>query len=459
MPQPNTQQFQQISQELYSKNVELLYANKEMALVQELYQILISSDELEDTAQRCLDLITKQLNCISGLVVLANKSNTKLSPVAVSHTQQTAKAAKLLPKDITELQVPTSSRKNLMADVHRHGRRRVSHDYHQILYPAVEEEVSDQLQDKAEIETILIFPLELGDKKLGVMTLSYDRKTTDLSKFERQVLKQIAPIVSIALDRTMLWQDLQDTTTKLRAANRSLRQLDKLKDEFISIASHELRTPMTALRGFLWMANQHTDKMPKKVQGYIERSLKSAEHLVDLTKDILDVSRIEGERLELQPIEFNLTELVQDIVAEFEQEAKERGHSLTAPTLPPKVMVCADPDRIRQVIINLISNALKYSQTDSSITVLLKKDAGQAEVSVVDEGPGIAKSDQAQLFNKFSRLQNNLGDGESISGTGLGLYIAKQIITLSNGQVGVESDVGQGSRFYFSLPLANKKSK
>lgn len=308
-----------------------------------------------------------------------------------------------------------------------------------------------------------VVPLIAGKDKVGCLVLGEKQSGDVYADRDISLIEIIAPQFALALQNAArfetieqfnitLKEEVKKATENLRSANKRLKELDKLKDEFVSVTSHELRTPITAIRGYLWMAAKKSDQLPPKTKEHVMRAFHASEHLAALTNDILDVSRIEGSRFELNPERFDLKTLIDEVVDELQQKADDKKQKLKS-ELEKSITVEADPERIRQVLVNLIGNAIKYTPDKGSITVSIEEADGSIKVNVTDTGSGIAKDDIPKLFHKFTRLENSYIKQANIPGTGLGLFVCKKIIELSGGTLGVVSKLGQGSTFYFTLPI------
>ncbi len=240
--------------------------------------------------------------------------------------------------------------------------------------------------------------------------------------------------------------------------NAKLHQLDKLKDDFVSVASHELRTPMTAIRSYVWMALHRADiTLSQKMERYLYRTLISTERLINLVNDMLNVSRIEAGKIEISPKSFDILALAKDVMEEVKLKADEKRLKLSVleHSLPP---VFADPDKVHQVLLNLVGNALKFTYPGGSISLDFFTDGISLETSIKDNGSGIAKEDLGKLFHKFGRLDNSYTSISTSGGTGLGLYISKSLVELMHGKIWAESEgVDKGAKFSFSLPVATKQ--
>lgn len=233
---------------------------------------------------------------------------------------------------------------------------------------------------------------------------------------------------------------------------RRLKEVDKMKDEFISIASHELRTPITTLKGYLSMALEgdygELNEVGKKGFKIMEASVN---RLGSLVEDLLNVSRIEQNRLLVKRAPIELPALLDSIVAEFELRVKEKG-LVMKPNIPrdlPKVF--ADEDKLRQVLVNLVGNSVKYTKEGEIELIAKKEDDRLLTITIKDTGIGMSGEEREKLFDKFYRVQTD--ETRGIVGTGLGLWITKQLVELMGGKIYVDSIKHVGSQFYFTLPI------
>jgi signal transduction histidine kinase len=240
------------------------------------------------------------------------------------------------------------------------------------------------------------------------------------------------------------------TAVGQRAAKAA--ELDRMKDEFVSVVSHELRTPLTAIRGSLQLLLSDHDAVPDPENRHLlKTALNSCERLVRIVSDILDVSKIEAGRLTLRPRELSLAEVVAHSIDGVRQIAAQGGVRFVDNVPRDLPHVAADADRLTQAVINLLSNAVKFSPPNSTVTIDGRQDAGSVTISVRDQGPGIPAEDIPRLFEKFHQLD---GSGtRRVGGTGLGLVITKAIIEQHGGEMRVESRAGAGSTFSVVLPV------
>jgi PAS domain S-box-containing protein len=245
----------------------------------------------------------------------------------------------------------------------------------------------------------------------------------------------------------------QETTFELKRANLihdQLQQLNEYKDQFIGVASHELKTPLTSIKGYLQLAERNLVGTENKM--LLNKTLKQVDKLTTLVSDLLDVSRIQSGKLQFSVETFSLNQLLAELVENINDT--QQTHQVTL-TVAEEVEVEADKMRIEQVIMNVLNNAVKYSPDHKQINVRMNKLDKEVIVSVQDQGIGIDKDFHKHIFRRFHRIANE----NRFSGLGLGLFISYEIIKRHEGKMWLESEPGKGSTFYFSVPLINRESK
>ncbi|HLI07869.1 MAG TPA: ATP-binding protein [Ktedonobacteraceae bacterium] len=299
---------------------------------------------------------------------------------------------------------------------------------------------------------ILYAPMNLGDQLLGFITVDYGGVAHDYSDEEKSIAKAIARLTTLVIERERLMREREES----RASELALREANRRMEEFLSIASHELRTPLTTIKGNTQLAIRQMrstfdtfDRMLKLFEG-TDRQTQRLNRLID---DLLDVSRVQADRLELFPTSCDLASIVREVTEEQRSAWPQRvillkmDDGVSAP-------IYADAQRIAQVVSNYLNNALKYSTEEKPVHITFQVEGEQARVSVQDEGPGLSPEVQSHIWERFYRVPGiEVQNGSSV-GLGLGLHIAQTIIEQHSGQVGVVSTQGQGSTFWFTLPLA-----
>lgn len=246
-------------------------------------------------------------------------------------------------------------------------------------------------------------------------------------------------------------QELQEARRALEEEVEIRKQAEKQKDEFMSIASHELKTPLTSITAYLQLLENTIDDPSSEAYIFLQRALSQSNKLHSLIKDFLDTSRIESGKLQLNKREFDFSNLLAnavDLISKMHPSKKIFTEGVT------DILVYGDEMRLEQVLVNYLTNAIKYSPEAKEVKVRCEIHEDQLTVQVIDQGIGIPKARQKKLFEKFYRV-----DEASVrfEGLGMGLFICKEIITRHDGMVGVESEVGQGSVFYFRIPVRKEK--
>ena len=234
-----------------------------------------------------------------------------------------------------------------------------------------------------------------------------------------------------------------------------LASLDQMRKDFVANVSHDLRSPLTSIHGFVRAFLDDTIPNERK-RHYLTIMNEQTERMMKLVNDLLDMARIEAGQLEIRPVIFNVSELVRQVVARMEPEwVKKQVNVELLSEEAQDIHVCADPDRIDQVIVNLLQNAVQISSPASSVEVIVKKEA-QAVVSIRDYGPGIRQEDIESIWERFYKADKAR---TKQAGTGLGLSIVKHLLDLHQSPIYVKSEVGNGSIFTFTLPLAPNRSQ
>ena len=242
----------------------------------------------------------------------------------------------------------------------------------------------------------------------------------------------------------------------LQAAMADAKKANLAKSDFLSSMSHELRTPLSAILGFAQLIESGTPQPTPTQKRSVDQILKAGWYLLDLINEILDLALIESGKLILSLEPISLTEVVLECKAMILPQAQKRGITVSFPLLEFPYTVKADRTRVKQVLINLLSNSIKYNREGGSVVVdCVTTDGGRIRIGVKDVGEGLSPEKLAQLFQPFNRLGQESNDEE---GTGIGLVVSKRLIELMGGVIGVDSVVGEGSVFWFELNLTNESS-
>ena len=258
------------------------------------------------------------------------------------------------------------------------------------------------------------------------------------------LLQTFATQSVLAIENARLFREIEEKGRQLESAS-------KHKSQFLANMSHELRTPLNAILGYTELILDNIyGEVGEKVRDILVRLEKSGRHLLALINDVLDLSKIEAGQLTLALSEYSMSDVVQTVATAVEALAAEKRLALQVTVAPGLPLGRGDERRLSQVLLNLVGNAIKFTEA-GEVRVEVRAADGAFRVAVADTGPGIAPEDQEKIFQEFQQVDSS--STRKKGGTGLGLSIAKRIVELHGGRIGVESSPGQGSTFWFTLPV------
>ncbi|UCF81977.1 MAG: response regulator [Desulfobacteraceae bacterium] len=317
-------------------------------------------------------------------------------------------------------------------------------------------------------------PLLAGEKALGVMAVDWVKTKQPFSEDRVNSLIAFANTAALAIENAMLYTNLEERvqkrTRQLEIANQRLKELDKVKSDFLSTVSHELRTPLTSVLGFariiakkfqtsllphLDQSKKKTLRDAKRMQENLEIIIEEGERLTRLINEVLDLEKIEAGKMEWKMREVSLLEVVETAVNATASLAKEKELEVKVVPRGEDFQFCGDPDRLTQVVTNLLSNAIKFTE-EGFITCELEREEDVITVKVIDTGIGLAQDDIELIFDRFKQIGDTLTDRPK--GTGLGLPISKEIIEYHGGRIWAESELGRGSTMIFTLPVIRRQA-
>jgi signal transduction histidine kinase len=290
--------------------------------------------------------------------------------------------------------------------------------------------------------TLAAAPLLRDAEPVGAIFVSA-REPNALTERHLRLLETFADQAVIAIENARLFQELADKSAQLEQASQH-------KSEFLANMSHELRTPLNAIIGFTEvLLEKYFGEVNAKQEDYLKDVLTSGQHLLALINDILDLSKVEAGRMELELATFDLGPALEAGLVMVKERASRGGIALSLEVAEKVGRIEADERKVKQVLFNLLTNAVKFTPDGGKVTVSARRGDGRVEVAVADTGVGIAPEDLGRIFDEFGQARNQAGQGE---GTGLGLALCKRFVELHGGTVAVTSEVGVGSTFTVALP-------
>jgi two-component system, NtrC family, sensor kinase len=293
------------------------------------------------------------------------------------------------------------------------------------------------------IRAILAVPMVRESRLIGCLGVTRNRPG-EFPAATIELLRTFATQSALAIQNARLFHEIEDKSRQLEAASRH-------KSEFLANMSHELRTPLNAIIGFSEVLIERMfGELNDKQEEYLKDIYASGQHLLSLINDILDLSKIEAGRMELEAAEFDLPSTIENALILVRERAGRRGITLGRTVDERLGVIRADERKLKQVLLNLLSNALKFTPEGGRIDVRAVMNDGEAEISVTDTGVGIAPEDQQAVFEEFRQVGTA---DKKVEGTGLGLALSRKFIELHGGRIWVKSQLGTGSTFTFTIPI------
>ncbi len=432
-------------------------SKKTLESIWRLEKIILDTLDFNDVVQKIVDSTITELGYLDlgyeiVVLCLVNRDQQTLERISISQTKRAKEALEKTSVPFHKIIIPLSEKDNLLIHAINTNETQVCVSWYDILRPTLSEEESLKLQSELEIKNSVILPVRYGNQTIGAMIFSMSKDDSEMTEDERDLLHSFTDVVGLAVQNASIYTDLNQTKKQLESANEDLKALDKLKDEFLSMASHELKSPMNAVKNYLWMSLNKGLENPERLKEYLTVAYEQIQRLTSLVNDLLDVSRIESGRIKLEKTDIDLAKAIKETVEIFETQAKNKNLQLINRVTDP-VTVSTDDTKLREILTNLVSNAVKYTLT-GSITISTEKKEGFLRINVTDTGSGITPEDQQKLFQKFSRVNASYKGLAAVEGTGLGLYISKQFIEIMGGKIGLDSTIGTGTTFWIELPIA-----
>lgn len=447
------QKVEERTRTLKEVNLTLEDRNRFLTAMQSITSMVTRTLDLKQVNQMIVDAIASQLGYVGGILSFVTKDKKSLKVGAITNNALSKEAISILGQDPRDYESPLVENFNFGVQAVLYKKIIFSERLSDFLSPPVDKKTIDQIQKKLGIETAVAVPIFSEGQIIGVINFLSPLKQEKISSIDMEIMNALSNQVGIVSRNLQLYNNLQKANRELQDANMRLRELDKTKSEFLSIASHQLRTPISAIKGYLsMMIDGDYGKMPDSISEVLKNLLESSARLARLINVFLNVSRIESGRLKLDKKPTQINEVIDSVIVELINQAEQKGLKLVykkPKKIPP--LILADGDKLREVVLNLIDNSIKYTP-EGKIDIFVEHSDKELTFTVKDTGIGIDKDEIKSFFRKFVR-----GSGVAqihTGGSGLGLFIAQKIVKEHGGNIWAESPgKGKGSSFIFTVPL------
>lgn len=407
-----------------------------------------STFDRETLLQQVLETLTQDLHYDRAMVSVFDPARSVIEHVRVIGVSPEVQVF------AQSCQVPVTDRHSPEGTVVLQGRPLLIEDVRSVwhdLHPS-----NQQLVEMSRTKALIVVPLKTKDRILGALTVDRTLEHS-LTQDDLELMTTVANQVAIALDNASAYQQIEEWNAglelKVRERTQALEQADRLRSQFLSHVSHELRTPLTSIKGFIQnLLDGLTGPLNDKQNRYLSRMLENSDRLMRMIEDLLDRTRIETGRLELLPAEVDLESCVADGIEQLRPLAHAKRQKLDIRYSDANVVAWADRDRLIQVVVNLVQNAVKFTPENGEITVAVESPSQRMVMIVVrDTGPGIPPECLEKIFDPFFRVQQGQGSGPK--GLGLGLSIVKTLVELQGGRVTARNHPEGGAEVSFTVPI------
>jgi signal transduction histidine kinase len=442
--------LQEISQQMYVRNKELAETNKTLSLLRTIDALVLES---HTSIQMVCEHITEAITQVTdypfvGLLTRSSHTREEVTLYGWSGNSWLGKDSSQMPSFSRPVHIglehewfsaPESTKLISLEGV-------LPADLARVL--GVSESELRKVLRRLPLKSIYLVKLQTRRRLVGLLVVGFLSPLTQLSETDTLLMDRVSDSIGVALDNKLLFEENQYVLRQLKESNAKLKALDEAKDDFISMASHQLRTPLTSVKGYLSMVMEgDAGEVNETQKNMLGQAFFSSQRMVYLIADLLNVSRLRTGKFVIETAPVNLAKVVEEEIGQLKETAKSRSLTLEykKPDSFPDLML--DETKIRQVIMNFCDNAIYYTPAGGKIKVRLIENTSTVELRVEDNGIGVPKTEQPHLFTKFYRAGN--ARKARPDGTGLGLFMAKKVVVAQNGSIIFESKEGKGSAFGF----------
>jgi signal transduction histidine kinase len=439
--------LEHVNREIYRQNLELALTNKTLSLLNAIDLIVLQPDS--DLYQVCVKVVNSMVKnydayVFAALFCKAQEDSRKQTLLAWAYDWENSEAG----KEPTAKFVKTLTPRRSFEWKTKGGLFDDGAEVAKLL--KTEPELMRQFAHDLKIHHF--FATQLVGVRGAIGTLIIGLRDEAMIH-DPKLLNRVGDAVGMALDNKLLQEENRRILLRLESSNAKLRLLDRTKDDFISMASHQLRTPLTSVKGYVSMVlDGDAGKISDLQRKLLNQAFVSSQRMAYLISDLLNVSRLRTGKFVIEPTSLNLAEVIGQEVEQLIETVKSRGLEINyhKPENFPNLML--DDTKMRQVIMNFVDNAVYYTPSGGHIDIYLEEKPETIEFTVVDDGIGVPKTEQHRLFSKFYRAHN--AKRARPDGTGLGIFMAKKVIIAQGGAVIFRSAEGRGSTFGFTFPKA-----
>lgn len=430
------------------KEVEILaekltVVNNNLLTLQHINNKMVSTLELQRVAQEIVESLSTELSWRGGFVSLVDEKKETLNIAAISK-KVLAKISPYLTRQIADYHLHLDKGESVLQACIKKIEIEYSDDFYKVIKGALKKQIAQKIQKVLKIKTFGCAPVVYRGKVIGAIVIGFDKKLAGITQEERKMISSIADQAAIAIENAKLYEEIE-------AANAKLKELDKLKNEFLSIASHQVRTPLSIIKGYIsLLRTKKAGELSAQQERFMKNIQEANEQLINIINDFLNLSRIEQKRMKLEISKSDIKKIINEVMERLNHEAELKKIKLDFSSPKddlPKINI--DEPKIMEVITNLIDNAIKYSPENSKVEVRVKKKDNFLDISVKDQGIGIPEDFKDKLFQKFSRAHNAIQ--AQPSGNGIGLFVVKKIIDAHRGQIIVKTKEDKGTVFTVEL--------
>lgn len=421
---------------------KLTITNTNLLTLQHINNKMVSTLDIKRVSQEIVESLSTELSWKGGFVSLVDEKKEILRIAAISK-KVLNKISPFLTKQIAEYHLHLDKSENVLQRCIKKIEIEYSNNFYKVIKGALKKEAAQKIQKILKVKTFACAPIVYRGQVIGAIVIGFDKRLASITEEERKMISSIADQAAIAIENARLYEEIE-------TANLKLKDLDRLKNEFLSIASHQVRTPLSIIKGYVSLLRENKVGRISKQQDHFMKNIQEAnDQLINIINDFLNLSRIEQKRMKLEITSSDVEKIISQVIERMAHEAELKKIKIDFIKENEVAKINIDEPKIIEVITNLIDNAIKYSPENSNVEVGLKKKENSLILSVKDKGIGIPEEFKDKLFQKFSRAHNAIQ--AQPNGNGIGLFLVKKIIDAHQGEIEVETLEGKGTIFKASL--------